>query len=82
MNKSDFKSKLKSIKIEYFAIIFLVVGIVILYILSLASKPSYVPDYSELEEYEGKIVITKGIIIDSDTTSRGETVLNILEPDD
>jgi len=82
MNKTDFKSKLKSIKIEYFAIIFLVVGIVILYILSLASKPSYVPDYSELEEYEGKIVITKGIIIDSDTTSRGETVLNILEPDD
>jgi hypothetical protein len=41
-----------------------------------------VNDYSKLGNYEGKIVITKGIIIDYDETSRGETILTVLEPND
>ncbi len=76
------KPNSRSFKIEHFAIIFLVIGIIILYFLSLASKPIFVQDYSELEKFEGKIVITNGIVIDYDETSRGETILTLLEPED
>jgi len=76
------RPNLKHLKIEHFAIIFLILGIIILYILSLGSNPTFVEDYSELDKYEGEIVITKGIVIDHDSTSRGETVLTILEPED
>ena len=74
--------KLESFKIEHFAIIFLVFGIIVLYLMSLASEPDYVNEYSDLENYEGKLVIIKGIVIDHDTTSRGETILTVLEPGD
>lgn len=50
--------------------------------MSLASKPVFVEDYSELGKYEGKIVVVQGIIIDYDETSRGESILTVLEPDD
>jgi hypothetical protein len=73
---------LKSIKIEHFAFIFLIFGIIILYFLSLAGKPEVVSDYSELEDLEGETVVLKGIIIDQDSTSRGELILTILEPND
>jgi hypothetical protein len=76
------KPKLKRLKIEHFAIIFLTLGIIVLYLLSIGSDPIFVENYSELDKYEGKIVITKGIVIDHDTTSRGETVLTLLEPQD
>jgi hypothetical protein len=41
-----------------------------------------VKDYSELDKYEGKIVIIKGIVIDYDTTDYGEAIVTVLEPDD
>jgi len=73
---------LKSFKIEHFAMLFLAIGIIILYVLSLSSKPEFISDYSDLENYEGKIVVTEGIVIDYDETSRGETMVTVLEPDD
>ncbi len=73
---------LKRFKVEHFAILFLVFGILVLYLLSLGSNPEFVEDYSKLEDYEGKTVITKGIVIDHDTTARAETILTLLEPDD
>ncbi len=76
------KLPFRSFKVEHFAIIFLVIGMIVLYILSLASEPVFVEDYSELGRYEGKIVIIEGIVIDSDPTSRGELILTVLEPDD
>jgi hypothetical protein len=50
--------------------------------MSLASEPVHVRDYSELEDFEGETVVIDGIIIDTDTTSRGETMLTVLEPHD
>jgi hypothetical protein len=50
--------------------------------MSLASEPVLVEDYSKLSDYEGEIIITKGIIIDIDPTSRNELVLTLLEPID
>ena len=87
-NESKIKTKNKNrhkkgtFKVEYFAMLFLVFGIIVLYFMSLASKPVYVSDYSELGKYEGKNVIIKGIVIDYDTTSYGEVILTVLEPDD
>jgi hypothetical protein len=69
-------------KIEHFAIIFLIIGIIVLYLLSLGSEPEFVADYSKLGDHDGDIIITKGIVIDYDDTSRGETILTVLEPDD
>jgi hypothetical protein len=74
--------KFKSLKIEHFAMLFLIVGIIVLYILSLSSNPEFVKDYSLLKDYDGEVVVTKGIVIDYDTTSRGETIVTLLEPDD
>lgn len=76
------KKKNRSFKVEHFAIIFLIFGIIVLYFLSLASKPAYVEDYSDLDKYEGKAVILKGIVLDYDTTTYGETILTVLEPKD
>jgi hypothetical protein len=68
--------------VEHFAIIFLVFGIITLYLLSLASQPVFVEDYSDLSKYEGETVIIEGIVIDFDETCRGEGILTVLEPDD
>ena len=76
------KPKLKSIKVEHLAMLFLTFGIIVLYFMSLASEPVLVEDFSKLGDYEGEVVITKGIIIDLDPTSRNELVLTVLEPGD
>ena len=75
-------NKLKSIKVEHLAIIFLVIGLIILYFMSLASQPTFIDDYSELDNYEGETVIVKGIVLDYDSTVYGGTYLTVLEPDD
>ena len=76
------KSKWKSIKVEHLAIMFLVIGLIVLYFMSLASQPIFIKDYSELDNYEGETVIIKGIVLDYDSTKYGGAYLIVLEPDD
>jgi len=66
------------IELKYFCIILSVIGIVVLYFLSLFSQPTIIK-LSEISSYEGKQVIVQGITKEYYTTTYGSQIITIEE---
>ena len=62
--------------IKHFSLIFSVVGILLLYFVSMLSQPIQI-GLNELPEYEGKQVIVEGFVIDYYVTSYGSQIIKI-----
>ena len=62
--------------IKHFSLIFSVVGILLLYFVSVLSQPIQI-GLNELPEYEGKQVIVEGFVIDYYVTSYGSQIIKI-----
>jgi len=65
-------------EIKYLSIFFSVCGIASLFFLSLLSEPVYV-DLSEISKYEGKEIITEGIVVDKYETKYRNTILFLVK---
>jgi len=66
------------VEIKYLSIFFSVCGIASLFFLSLLSEPVYV-DLSEISKYEGKEIITEGIVVDKYETKYRNTILFLVK---
>ena len=65
-------------KIKYFCILFSVLGILLLYFLSLLSQPTMI-ELANISSYEGKMVIVQGITKEYYTTTYGNQIIIIEE---
>jgi len=63
-------------RLKHFSLIFAVVGICLLYALSLFSKPAVI-ELSKLPEYEGKQITTQGIVKSYYSTKYGSQIIII-----
>lgn len=75
--KVSFK-KFNKIKMRHWVIIISVIGIIILYFVSIQSKPKEI-SINEIKNYEGRYVIIEGIIIDEYTTNTKSKIYTIFE---
>jgi len=62
--------------LKYYSVLFSILGISFLYILTSFCRPVYV-DLSEISNYEGKQVVTKGRIIEISETQYGNQIITI-----
>ena len=65
-------------KLKHFSLIFSILGILILYLLSLLSQPAVI-GLHEISEYEGKQITTEGIVTSHYTTKYGSQMITIEE---
>lgn len=65
-------------KLKYFSVLFAVIGICILYTISLFSKPAVV-ELIKLPEYEGKQITTQGIVKNYYSTKYGSQLITIVD---
>ncbi len=65
-----------SISLKHYSIIFSIVGIVFLYAISISCKPMVV-DLSEISDFEGKEIISKGVVKDITETKYGNQIITI-----
>jgi hypothetical protein len=63
-------------KLKHFSLLFSVIGILILYLLSRVSQPISI-DINEIQNYEGKQVIVRGIVKDHYETKHGSQIIKI-----
>ena len=62
--------------LKYFSLIFSITGIVILYLISTLTNAPFV-DLNEISKYEGKQVITRGIVTKHYVTNYGSQIITI-----
>ena len=65
-------------EMKHISVLFSAIGIVLLFFLSLLAKPVYV-DLSEINKYDGKEIITEGIVIDKYETKYRNTILSLVK---
>jgi len=65
-------------EMKHLSILFSAIGTVLLFFLSLLAKPVYV-DLSEISKYDGKEIITEGIVIDKYETKYRNTILFLVK---
>ena len=65
-----------SLNLKHYSLIFALVGILSLYYLSTLTEPVEI-NLNELPKYEGKLITTKGTVIDYDTTKYGSQIIKI-----
>ena len=65
-------------KLKHFSLIFSILGILVLYLLSLLSQPAII-GLHEISEYEGKQITTEGIVTNHYTTKYGSQIITIEE---
>ena len=63
-------------KLKSIALLASIIGITILYLISMATKPPLI-DLEDISEYNGKQIITTGIVSDYYTTSYGSQIITI-----
>jgi hypothetical protein len=63
-------------KLKHFSLIFSVLGISLLYLLSMLSNPTAIELY-EISEYDGKQIIAEGIVTDYHTTTYNSQIITI-----
>ncbi len=68
--------KKSNIGLKHYSILFSILGIAFLYSITIFCKPAVV-DLSKLSEYEGKEIITKGVVKDIIETKYGNQILTI-----
>ncbi len=64
--------------LKYYSLLFSIIGILILYVLSLLSQPALVT-LEELPQYEGKQVIVEGIVVESRQTKYDSQLIVLKE---
>jgi hypothetical protein len=64
------------LEMKHISIIFSVIGIVVLYFVSLLAEPVYI-ELTEIDSYEGKEVIVEGTVIEKHETRYGNQILKI-----
>lgn len=74
----NIKRYLKKLNFGHWAILLSIIGIIILYIISIQSKPKEI-SISEIEKYNGKYVIVQGVVIDDYSTRSSGKILTIRE---
>ena len=62
--------------LKHYSLIFALIGILSLYYLSTLTEPIEI-NLKELPEYEGKLITTKGKVIEYDTTKYGSQIITI-----
>ncbi|MCD6571794.1 MAG: hypothetical protein J7K62_00805 [Thermoplasmata archaeon] len=65
-------------EMKHISVLFSAIGIVLLFFLSLLAKPVYI-DLSEINKYDGKQIITEGIVIDKYETKYRNTILSLVK---
>lgn len=65
------------IKFGHFAMIFGVLGIALLYVVTVLSQPVLVSDFSNLEDFEGEVVSVEGTVLFQHLISDQETVITL-----
>ena len=68
-------------KLKYFALLFSIVGILILYFLSRLSQAPLI-EIQEMPDYEGKQVIIEGLVTDYQITKHGSQIITIKDDND
>ena len=63
-------------KLKHFPLIFSILGVSLLYLLSMLSNPTVI-ELSEIQEYDGKQIIAEGIVTDYHTTTYGSQIITI-----
>jgi len=69
--------KIKKIQLKYITLIFSIIGIILLYSLSLTQQPIIIDSVQSIEEFEGKEVTLSGIIQEYQSTSYGNQLIHI-----
>ena len=65
-------------EMKHLSILFSAIGTVLLFFISLLAKPVYV-DLSEISKYNGKEIITEGIVVDKHETKYRNTILFLVK---
>lgn len=68
---------IKKIPLKYITLFFSIIGIIILYSLSLTQQPIIIDSIQSIEEYEGKEITLTGIIQEYQSTSYGNQLITL-----